>query len=180
MRKTLFAVLAVATPLTLAAEPSYNYLEGSYLNVDGDLDGFGLAGSFAVSSNMHLYGEYEHAEDGPLEARTALLAFGLNHGISDTTDVVGRIGWAKGWVELDPILDADDDGFMAEVGLRSALSPNFEVNGFLRHVDVADADPSVRIGGLFGVTPALGISGGVEFTEDDTVYRVGLRYSFPS
>lgn len=180
MRKTLITALAVAAPFTLAAEPSYNYLEGSYLNVDGDLDGFGVAGSAAVSPNLHLYGEFDQAEDGPLETRTALVALGLNHGLSDTTDFVGRVGWAKGWVELDPILDADDDGIMAEVGVRSALSPSFEVNGFLRHVDVADADPSLSIGGVFGMTPALGISGDVEFTEDDTMYRVGLRYSFPS
>ena len=179
MRKTIITALAVATPLTLAAEPSYNYLEGSYLNLDGDLDGFGVAGSVAVAPAVHLYGEFDHAEDGPLEVQTAVLAAGLNRGISDTTDIVGRLGWAKGWVDVGPV-DADDDGVMAEVGIRSALSDAFEINGFLRHVDVADADPSLSIGGVFGLSPAFGLAGDVEFTEDDTMYRVGLRYSFPS
>lgn len=179
MRKTLITALAVATPFALAAEPSYDYLEGSYLNLDGDLDGFGVAGSKAMAPNFHLYGEYDHAEDGPLEARTAVIAAGLNHGISPTTDVVGRIGWAKGWVEAGGV-DFDDDGLMAEAGLRTALSDTIEINGFLRHVDVADADPSLAIGGVFGFTPAFGVTGDVEFTEDETMYRVGLRYSFPS
>ena len=179
MHKTLFAALAVATPLTLAAEPSYDYLEASYLNVDGDLDGFGVAGSVSVAPTVHLYGEFDHAEDGPLEVQTAVVAAGLNHGLSDTTDVVGRLGWAKGWVDVGAV-DADDHGVMAEVGLRTALSDTFEVNGFLRHVDVADADPSLAIGGVFGLSPAFGVVGDVEFTEDDTMYRVGLRYSFPS
>ena len=178
MRNTLIAATAACMPFALAAAPNHTFVDAGYVNLDGDLDGVGVKGSAAVHPRLHVYGEYDRVEDGPLTADSAALALGLNQPVTANTDLVARIGWTKVNFDAGVGPDASDDGVMGQLGVRSALSDALEVNSFIRHADLAGADPSLSIGGVFGFTPALGVSGDVEFDEDDTAYRVGLRWSF--
>ena len=181
MRKTTpIAIIAACVPFALVADPDYTYVEGSYLNIDGDLDGFGVAGSAAIHPRLHVYAQYDRAKDSPLKVNTGAVALGLNHGMTPTTDFVARLGWARAEVDVAGLGSASDDGVAAQVGVRSMLSDSFEVNGFVNHADVAGADTTLSVGGVYGFTPALGVTGAVEFDDDDTAYRVGLRYSFGS
>lgn len=175
---TSIAVVAACAPFALVADPNHTYVEAGYLNVDGDLDGFGIAGSAAVHPKLHVYAQFDRVEDDPLEVDTGAIALGLNHGLTPATDFVARVGWARAKVDLSGLGSASDDGLAAQVGVRSMLSETFELNGFVNHADVADADTTLSVGGVFGFTPTLGVTGGVEFDDDDTAYRVGLRYSF--
>lgn len=178
MRNTLIAAMAACMPFALAAAPNHTFIDAGYVNLDGDLDGVGVKGAVAVHPRLHAYAEFDRVEDGALTADAGALALGLNQPVTANTDLVARVGWARTNFDAGVGPDASDDGVMGQLGVRSALSDALEVNSFIRHADLAGADPSLSIGGVFGFTPALGVSGDVEFDEDDTAYRVGLRWSF--
>ena len=66
MKRSLIA-LALASLLPLSAQAddklSYTYVEGGYVNVDGDADGFGVRGSFEFGqSGFYGFGGYNTVE----------------------------------------------------------------------------------------------------------------------
>lgn len=179
------AAVAAALPLTADASPSHSYVEGSYRNFDGDFDGFGVQGSVAVLPQLHVFGDFSRVTDSPFRADQGIAALGYHWGMTPNTDLVLRGGWTQvrdrsSWAD---VVDGDlatlrDDGFVAQAGVRSMLTDAIELNGFVKHQEVFGGDTTVELGGVFGFTPALGVSGGVEFGDDDTRYLVGLRFSF--
>ena len=72
----------------------------------------------------------------------------------------------------------DDTGFGLRGGLRWHFARAFELNPELRYVDVFDEDGvSLRLAGLFGVTPNLEIQAALQGGDDDR-FEAGLRYNF--
>jgi hypothetical protein len=185
-RLIMAAVAAAAlVPLAATAGPSYTYVEGGYRNVDGDLDGFFAGGSIAVMPQLHVMGDFSRITDSPIRADQLRALVGFNHAFTPNTDLVLRGGWTqiRDRSSFDDVTDADlatlrDSGFVAEAGVRAMLTDGIELNGFVKHQDIEARDTSLAVGGVFGFTPALGVTGNVEFFDDDTVYEVGLRFSF--
>lgn len=180
---SIAAVLAI--PFAAAASPPHSFVEGSYRNLDGDLDGLGARASFAVAPRLHVLGEFSHVSDSPFRAEQGTLALGFHHGFTPNTDLVLRGGWTQVRDRTDIDLGDSfelgslrDDGFAAQAGVRSMLTDAIELNGFVKHEEVFGGDTRAAVGGVFGFTPALGVTGNVEFGDDDTLYEVGLRWSF--
>lgn len=183
---TLATAFALAPALAAAqsrdGSPSYGYAELGYaelgLDGGGSLGGFGLRGSFALSESAHLVADYVRLSEGPLTLGTTTLAAGFNMPVAATTDVVARVGFVNARADLTGFGDADDNGWMAQGGIRSMLTPAFEVNAFLTYTDVAGADTSVGIGAAYHFTDAFGAFGNVDFADGDSLAVVGIRFSF--
>ena len=192
MKKSLLALtLLAALPFAASAAEglSYNYVEGGYVatNADGgDADGWGINGSGALSDNFHIFGGYTFQKtddqniggfrfDG-VDVDQWRVGLGYNHPIAANTDLLARVAYENYKVE-----DFDsEDAYSAEVGVRSAFTPNFEGYALAGYEDgdQFDGDFYGRVGAQVKFNQSWGITGDVKFSDGDTQYFVGPRLTF--
>ncbi len=191
-KKSLLALtLLVSLPFAASAAEglSYTYVEGGYVgtNTDGpDMDGWGVNGSGALTDNLHVFGGFTAQEtddqtfggvrfDG-LDVDQWRLGLGYNHPVAANTDLLARVAYDRYKIEdFDSI-----DGYSAEVGVRSALTQNFEGYALAGYEDGDDFDGDFygRVGAQVKFNPNWGITGDVKFADGDTQYFVGPRLTF--
>jgi len=185
MKRSLIA-LALVSLLPFAAQAndrlSYTYVEGAYVNIDGDggfdSDGYALRGSLALgSTGLYTFGGYQRTDvDGTsIKGKGHEFGFGYGHGISDRTDLIAEIAHQRTNYDIAKI-----DGFRTSVGLRSALADRFE--GLLKanYYDGSDynGDFTATAGLQFKLGQTWGITTEAEFGDNANTYLVGLRGSF--
>ena len=207
-RSLLTLTLLAALPFAAAAQDSsglnYNYVEGGYVatnldndNGDIDADGFGGNASVALSDNFHLFGGFSTQDtdtfellEGGNRVNTDInqwrVGLGYNLPIGASTDLVARAAYEK--FEVDDVtidgqryeINDGDDGYSAEVGVRTAFTDNFEGHAFAGYEDYGnDADDFYgRVGALVKFNQNWGVSGDVKFADGDTMWFVGPRYSW--
>lgn len=191
-KKTLLALtLLAALPFAASAAEglSYNYVEGGYAatHTDGpDADGWAINGSGALSDNFHVFGGYTFQKtddetigavrfDG-IDVDQWRVGLGYNHPIAANTDLLARVAYDNYKVEgLDRL-----DGYSAEVGVRSALTQNFEGYALAGYEDGDDFDGDFygRVGAQVKFNQNWGITGDVKVADGDTQYFVGPRLTF--
>jgi Ax21 family sulfation-dependent quorum factor len=208
MKRTSLLALSLLAALPLAAHAqqagglNYNYVEGGYVatnldNDDNDLDaeGFGGNASLALSDNFHLFGGFSAQESDDFsflgqrvetDVNQWRVGLGYNLPIAATTDLVARAAYEK--FEVDDVtvdgqrfdVNDGDDGYSAEVGVRTAFTSNFEGHAFAGYEDFGDGadDFYGRVGAQVKFNPNWGISGDVKFADGDTQWFVGPRYSW--
>ena len=193
-----------------AGELSYSYIELDYAqtNVDvfgTDIDGtgFGIKGSFELSKSFYLYGGHQQGNDEiggvDLDFDTTQAGLGWRHAIGESADFHAELGWIHQTADLGenipfpgsgcgcgggggffPNVGAEADGYRASVGLRGAMSDNFE--GYIKanYTDGSDyeGDFSGTVGGQVKFGSIWGITAEGEFSGDYTIYMLGLRASF--
>lgn len=181
MRSTLVvAVLAAASAPAFAAEagPSYNYADVGYVNVDGDADGFGVEGSFAINEQFHVLGGAQRVSDGPVSATVLSLAGGYRFGLSDTTDFVARAGLARARVGVSGVGSANENGWMVQGGVRSMLNPTLEVNGFATVMDLGSTELGIGGGIVKTFSERVGAFAELELVDGDYAVSLGARFGF--
>ena len=189
-KKLLALTLLAALPFAASAAEglSYNYVEGGYVatNTDaGDADGWGINGSGAISDNFHIFGGFTSQKtddetiggvrfDG-IDVDQWRVGLGYNYPVAPNTDLLARVAYESYDVEGDNL-----DGFSAEVGVRSALAPNFEgyVTAGYEDGDAFDGDFYGRVGAQVKFNQNWGVSGDVKFADGDTQYFIGPRLTF--
>lgn len=185
MMKRPVLALALASVLPFAAAHaadgvSYNYVEGGYAatNSDLDADGFGVNASVAVHPNFHIFGAYtnQDIDHSNLDFDQWRIGVGYNHPISQNADLVTRVAYEK--------FDAgviNPDGYSVEVGLRGAMTPNFEGHALVGYEDFGRQygdDFYGRLGAVVKFTPNWGLSGDVKFVSGDTQWFIGPRFTW--
>lgn len=185
MRNILLAaaLAAIAVPAFASdGGPSYSYIDVGYVNYDfdggGSADGFGVGGSFAVNEQFHVIGDVVRVSDSGVSVTLSTVAGGYAFPISGTTDFVGRLGVAHARVGVSGFGSASDNGWMAQAGLRSMVSPDFELNGFVTHVDVGGSETGFSFGLVKGFSERVGGIADVEFSDGDVALTIGARFSF--
>lgn len=182
MKRSLIALaLAALLPLSAQADDklSYSYVEGGYVNVDGDADGFGVRGSFEFGeSNFYGFGSYAMVEidDINVDVDTSEIGLGYAHSLSANSDLISEIAYQN--VDVDGFGSAD--GYRASVGLRGSFSDNFEglVKANYLDGDNVDGDFTGTVGAQYKFTQTWGMTGEIEFADGGETYLVGLRASF--
>jgi len=175
MKKTLFAIaLAAVLPLSAAAaERSYTYVEGTYNNIESDIDGFGVRGSIQFAdTGFYALGQYQNFSERSADADFFELGLGYAMNLSDSLDLITEAAYT----DFDLV-----DGYRVSVGVRNSFTANLEglakVN--YRDVDVLGNDFTYTAGLLYNVNPTWGVTGEIEFDGDrGEVYTLGLRASF--
>lgn len=188
--RTAKLALALAAGLSLSAmaanagaqDLSYNYVQGGFsaTNTDGaDAEGWGGEASFAVHPNFHVFGGYstQEIDDSNVDLENARFGVGYNHPIASNTDLLTRVAYEN--FQADEA-GFDEDGWSAEVGVRSALTRNFEGYALAGYEDGDDFDGSAygRVGGQLKFSPNWGVTGDVKFADGDTQWFVGPRFTW--
>jgi Ax21 family sulfation-dependent quorum factor len=185
MKRSLLALtLLAALPFAASAAEgvSYNHVQGGYTATNGDgnadADGFGIDGSVAVHPNFHLFGGYSNQEidNTNIDFDQWKLGVGYNYEISPKADLVTRIAYEK----FDAGSGFDLDGYSAEVGVRGALTSNFEGYAMAGYEDFEqlDGDFYGRVGALVKFNENWGVNGDVKFADGDTQWFVGPRFTW--
>ncbi|MFC3551881.1 autotransporter outer membrane beta-barrel domain-containing protein [Lysobacter cavernae] len=187
---------------------SYTYVEGGYakLHIDeGELnnpegDGAYIRGSFGFGGSYHVFGGYNQVSTdqrydvfgGPLRIDIDLdqseLGLGYHQAMGERVDFLAELSYLRQGTDVTASLPGGPEskgsnsfsGGKIAVGVRGAASDNVE--GWLKvgYLDGGDFDGTftATLGGQVKFNPTWGIVGEVEFIEDETNYRVGVRASF--
>lgn len=174
-------VLCCLPVTALAVSPLYSYVEGGFVQADpdgaGSMNGFSLGGSFAFNEQFHGIVEYADVSDSPLDFSQTRLAVGYSYPVTSGSDLVVRAGYVHENVDIG-VLDASDNGWMAQVGVRSMVTDVFELDGFLTHLNASSSDTGIGLAGRYYFSYSLSVGADVEFFDDFTRYRALVRYSF--
>ncbi|MFD0725177.1 outer membrane beta-barrel protein [Lysobacter brunescens] len=194
MKKLLAAAMLLAiTPFAASARDSlgsFTYVEAGVqrLSVDDgtdslDFDGVGIRTSIELSDNFYVYGGYAWARNDDLavdiDARDMQIGLGYRHTVFDNADLTAELGFQH--TELDSDLFRDNlDGARLSLGLRGALSNNFEGWVKANYVDGSDYEGefSGTLGGQLIINETWGIVGEVEAGDLASRYTLGVRASF--
>lgn len=193
MKRSLLALTLLATlPFTASAADglSYNYVEAGYVATDADngadADGWGINGSGAIAENFHIFGGYSAQETDDetiggfrfegVDVDQWRVGLGYNYALASNTDLLARVAYDN--YDIEGL--GDFDGYSAEVGVRSALMPNFEGYALAGYEDgdQFDGDFYGRLGAQVKFNQNWGINGDVKLADGDTQWFVGPRLSF--
>lgn len=192
MKRTLaLSALALAAALPFAASAAdldYSYLEGGYTSIDADggldADGWVIGGSAAIAPNVHVFGSYGSTEldgadleDTDIDGGIARIGLGWNTGINDQNDLVVRANYLK--IDTD-FPGGDTDGYEAEVGLRTAFTPNFETYAAAGYADIGrgSGDLYGKLGAHYKFNQNWGLAGSVTLADGANEYFIGPRFGF--
>jgi len=202
----LFAGLLASIGAHASVDLSYNYVQVEYVSVEidngPDGDGFGIAGSAEVGSQVHVLASYGKTDldscgrcegviqGGALFPTPQALPLGgylvdvttWSAGVGYHTDIArkasffGEVGYVD--VELDSnIGDVSDDGFSAAIGIRGLVASKIELVGGISYVDLSDAgdDTAFSAGIRFNVTNTVSLGAEYTTSDDSDAVRVGVR-----
>lgn len=181
-------ILSAFSASALADGLSYNYVQAAFQDVEIDVggtdvdgDGFGFGGSFEVSESVHIFGSYQSADlGGGVDANQLTAGVGWSTGISGNADFVARIGYTDVEIDTGVFGSANDDGFVAEIGLRGMAGQNLELAGFISQVELDDSggDTGVRGEAWYSFNESFALGFSMDVADDVTTYGIGGRLYF--
>jgi hypothetical protein len=168
-----------------AADFSYNYVEGAYesTDLDGpDADVFRLSGSYELTPNVNVIGEYAAGDiDNPtggsdLDFEETAIGLGYHTGIAPKTDVTANIKY----INQDIDLVEDDNGYGVGVGVRHWLMDKVEVDADIDYVDVGDnEDTRLKLGARYHINESFSAGVGYSTSDNDVdVVSGNIRWNF--
>jgi hypothetical protein len=116
MKRSLLALaLAAALPFSAQADDklSNTWIEGDYVNVDGDADGFGVRGSFEFAdSGFYGLGGWRSVEidDTNIDVDNWEFGVGYAHDVSENLDLLSEVAYNQ--IDVDGF---DEDGYRVSV-----------------------------------------------------------------
>jgi hypothetical protein len=190
---TLLLCAALAAPLSAGAQAradgsasygnlSYTYADGRIVLFDPDggdnLDGFRLGGSLQFRTDLFAVGSITAVGDTGYDLTVIDLGVGLRHPLSSATDFVAIGGIVLAEVDAGPF-DDDDTGISLTGGVRSMMSPQFELAGYANYADyLGDGDILLTGEALMHVTPELSLAASLGISDDYDVVTLGARWNF--
>jgi hypothetical protein len=197
MKKPLAAALLLAClPFAASARDSlgsFTYVEAGVQRVRVDygtsgtdpldFDGAGVRGSIELTDNLYVFGSYAWARNDDfifdIDARQAQGGLGYRHTVFDNADLIAELGFQHTELDTDGFQD-NLDAARVSVGLRGALSDNFEGWVKASYVDGSDYDGefSGTLGAQFVFNETWGLYGELEAGDLTSQYMLGVRASF--
>lgn len=185
----LLAALAMASTATLAETPAFNFIEAGYGTGDiDDLDelspkGFALGGSFLVSESAFVTASYVSLGDDvfgiDIDVVTSSIGLGYRYSLTDSTDAYAAVSYEYVEADIEGFGSEDDNGYGLTVGFRSRLTEQFELDGSIGYVDIADeSETGIGISGHYYFTPNFAIGVSYSTAADLSITAVSARYAF--
>ncbi len=178
-------MLALAPLAALADDMSYSYVDLAYVETDFDgigpsADGFGLRGSMGFAENWFVFAEYASQSVANIDVDNIAVGFGGHYGLAENIDLVGRLGYTQIDLSAPGGLDADDDGYLADLGVRGRIGDSVELEGGLRYMDFSDGgdDTAVVVGGRFHFNQTWAVGAEYQSGSDTSSILALVRASF--
>jgi len=199
MKKTALFVAMILSTAAMADGPGYNYLQGSYTQLETDdvfsdfglnepkMTGTGFAASYGLNDNWFIAAGFNSIDDdyynAKLENDNKNIGVGYRLPVSATTDLVFSVDYLK--VDFTVSADGDhdsfnDDGRAYGMGIRSMVAENFELSAAYSRVEMDEGEGSnnITVSGQYYVSKNWSL--GLAYTdgENTTANTVFARYNF--
>jgi hypothetical protein len=187
-------LLAFASIAAHAADMSYSYVDVNWVNLDADsdelgisesADGFGVNGSVGFGENFFGFVDYRSVEGDifgtNFDIDQVSVGLGGHYGISESADLVGRIGYTQLDASVSGFGSEDVDGFLLSAGVRGELAEDFELEGHVIYTDLGDDggdDTSFAVDARYFFTEQFALDAGYETGDDLDIWHVGIRFAF--
>jgi hypothetical protein len=181
-------VAAAQEAQTRPTEPQfeYSYVELGYDETEfdvggGDLDGDGItiSGSFELNDEWHVFASYGQTDlEFGFDVDTLAIGAGYVYPFKSDVDLYGRVLYIDSEVDGPGPLDGDDDGLGLQLRIRGRVTDEFELEGGIQYVDVADSDTSLQVGGRYHFNDSFSAGIGLTFGGDADGFGVNARYAF--
>lgn len=186
MKKLCVLAILLLTQSALAqsgasglGDVSYSYAELRFVDVDRNGgDGFRIGGSWEADPNWLVVGSIT-ALDYNNNVDTTLLEIGGGYvwNYTDQFDLVSTLRLVR--LDVDtPGGGGDDNGFALSAGARGLLAPQFEIRGFVHHLNLDNSDTYLEIAGDYYFTPQFSAGLSLEFAGDNDAFTLGARWFF--
>lgn len=164
---------------TAFGDVSYSYAELRFVDVDRNGgDGFRVAGSWEADPNWLIVGSITSL-DFNNNVDTTLLEIGGGYvwHYNDQFDLVSTLRLVRSEVDASGF-DADDTGFALSAGTRGLLAPQFEIRGFVNHINLDNSDTFLELAGDYYFTEQISAGISLEFAGDNDAFTIGARWYF--
>jgi predicted RNA-binding protein with TRAM domain len=178
----LVATLTLALPGAALAEFSYDFLEGSFVDVEIDDtsingDGIRIEGSSQISDAFFIRAEYEDYDfDFGIDGSIFELGGGYFQTLNETLDFVAVGQYVQ--VEVE---DIDDDGLGIGGGLRTRFGDSIEADAVLNWVDLdnSGSDTYIDLRGRYYFNEQFAVTLKFELGSDSFDTKgIGARFNF--
>lgn len=174
-----------ATPLAaMADDMSYSYVDAAYISTDIDnaptADGFGLRGSVGFAENWFVFADYATQSVQGIDLDSYDVGFGGHYAVNDMLDVVGRLGYLEVKVDAGGGIDASDDGYLLDLGLRGRVTDGVELEGGIHYTDFSDGgdNTGLYVGGRFHFNKTWALGAEYQSGDDADSILAYVRASF--
>lgn len=168
----------------------YTYIEAGYVSLDGNFDGFGVAGSYAFKPNFSVIGSYATTSAGA-SLNFNILSIGLAHHYKfennalQNTDISFHLEFVSYEIEFAgsffgrPFTNSvDDNGLRFGAKGRHQLNDKFEVFAGVSF-ETTDINGLVFTPGVvYSVTDKFAVVGSYELISDSEKLMIGGRMYF--
>lgn len=181
---TMAATLLATTGSAAAAELDYNYAELRYVDTelfDVDGDGFELGGSLELAQSVHLFGNFRTLDfGGGFDASAFEVGGGYALPLNNGADLVGRLSYIDGEIDVPGGGDVDDSGFGFSAGFRRMFTPQVEGRAFVNYqdLDASGSETAVEIAGDYFLNDEIALGASLELGDDVTTWTLGARWYF--
>jgi len=162
-----------------AGDLSYSYAQLRYVDLDdGDGDGLQFGVSFQLSDDWMVLGEITSIDlAGNADGSTLEVGGGYIHDLERDFDLIATFS-VIGAETDSPFGDDDDTGIGLSLGTRGMLTPELEIRGAVKHVNLDNNDTYLELGGDYYFTSRFSAGASIEFAGDTDLYTVGARLHF--
>ena len=178
-------LLAAAPLAAMADDMSYSYVDLGYAQSDIDgvgpsADGFGLRGSIGFAQNWFAFAEYAAESVQGIDIDTISVGLGGHYNFTEGLDLVGRVGYFEVNLDAGGGLNADDNGFLVDAGLRGRAGDAVELEGGVRYTDLSDGgdDTGFYVGGRFHFNKTWALGAEYQDGSDSSAILAYVRASF--
>ena len=188
MLRSVLITLTVAFSVSVnAQEINYNYVQGSYGQIDIDYgglefdgDGPGISASLALGESFFIFGDYQTADmDLDIDFNLSELAVGYHTDISPNLDVYANVGYVR--IKADSFFfSSNDDGVSVGLGVRGVVSQSVELFGGINYMDFDDPYDETRVhaGFEFSVTDNIGVGLKAILWDNLNIFQINARLYF--
>jgi len=149
----------------------YSLVEFRLVDVDGG-DGYELGGAYRINEKFYAGLSLQNLDLGPLDLDVMEISGGY---IVPYRKI--DIAFEVGLIDAD-VAGGSESGYSLAAGGRGFVSPTVELRGFMRRVDVVNADTFIDLGADYFVSDQLSLGVTVELNSDADAFTFGGRYYF--
>ena len=178
-------LLALAPLAALADDMSYSFVGIDYVETDVDglgesADGVAARGSVGFAEHYFVFGEFVTQSVADIDIDQISVGLGGHYGLAENLDLVGKLGWTQFDLSAPGGLDADDDGYLLEVGLRGRVADSVELEGGARYTDLSDGgdETSLYVAGRYHFNDMWAVGAEYRSGDDASTWLAGVRISF--
>ena len=185
--KTLFLLAGLLVPGIAIAQTdgeqgpglSYTYAELRFVDVDSNGgDGLRFNGSYELENNWLIVGGVTTLDfNNNVDLTTVEVGTGYVWHYTESFDLVSTLRLVQSDIDT-PGTSSNDNGFAFSAGARGLLAPQFEIRGFVNHINLDNSDTYLELAGDYYFTEQFSAGLSLEFAGDADVFTIGARWFF--